>query len=140
MLQILCVCTQALQSCLTLCDPTHCSPPGSSDHGILQAGKNTEMCCHALLQGFFLTQGSNPHLLCLLHWHVGSLSPGKPKPCVSYLTITDIFSGYKSFSTKNTTSILGVSAIFPSSSEKISVCLHFREGNGDRSGRVTWVL
>ena len=74
MLQILCVCTQALQSCLTLCDPTHCSPPGSSDHGILQAGKNTEMCCHALLQGFFLIQGSNPHLLCLLHWHVGSLS------------------------------------------------------------------
>ena len=23
--------------CLTLCDPTDCSPPGSSDHGILQA-------------------------------------------------------------------------------------------------------
>ena len=26
-----------LQSCLTLCDPTDCSPPGSSVHGILQA-------------------------------------------------------------------------------------------------------
>ena len=25
------------QSCLTLCDPTDCSPPGSSIHGILQA-------------------------------------------------------------------------------------------------------
>ena len=25
------------QSCLTLCDPTDCSPPGSSVHGILQA-------------------------------------------------------------------------------------------------------
>ena len=25
------------QSCLTLCDPMHCSPPGSSVHGILQA-------------------------------------------------------------------------------------------------------
>jgi len=24
--------------------------------------------CHALLQGIFLTQESNPHLLCLLHW------------------------------------------------------------------------
>ena len=24
------------QSCLTLCDPMHCSPPGSSVHGILQ--------------------------------------------------------------------------------------------------------
>ena len=27
-----------LQSCPTLCDPMHCSPPGSSVHGILQAG------------------------------------------------------------------------------------------------------
>ena len=26
-----------LQSCLTLCDPMHCSPLGSSVHGILQA-------------------------------------------------------------------------------------------------------
>ena len=26
-----------LQSCLTLCDPMDCSPPGSSDHGIPQA-------------------------------------------------------------------------------------------------------
>ena len=27
----------AAQSCLTLCDPTDCSPPGSSVHGVLQA-------------------------------------------------------------------------------------------------------
>ena len=26
------------QSCLTLCDPTDCSLPGSSVHGILEAG------------------------------------------------------------------------------------------------------
>ena len=32
--------------------------------------KNTEVGCHFLLQGIFLTQGSN---LCLLHWQVGSL-------------------------------------------------------------------
>ena len=25
------------QSCLTLCDPVNCSPPGSSVHGIFQA-------------------------------------------------------------------------------------------------------
>ena len=34
-----------------------------------------------LLQGTFPTQGSNPHLLCLLHWQAGSLPlapPGKP--------------------------------------------------------------
>ena len=29
-------------------------------------GKNTGVGCHALLQGIFLTQGSNLHLLCLL--------------------------------------------------------------------------
>ena len=27
----------SLSSCLTLCDPMHCSTPGSSVHGILQA-------------------------------------------------------------------------------------------------------
>ena len=31
------------------------------------------MGCHVLFQGIFLTQGSNPHLLCLLHWQAGSL-------------------------------------------------------------------
>ena len=44
-------------------------------------GKNTGVGCHALLQGTFLTQGSNPCLLSLLHWQVGSLPlapPGKP--------------------------------------------------------------
>ena len=29
------------------------------------SGKNTRKGCHALLQGIFLTQGSNPRLLCL---------------------------------------------------------------------------
>ena len=29
---------KSLQSCLTLCDPMDCSPPGSSVHGILQEG------------------------------------------------------------------------------------------------------
>ena len=33
----MCVCAQSLQSCLTLCDPMDCSPPGSSVDGILQA-------------------------------------------------------------------------------------------------------
>ena len=30
-------------------------------------GKNPGVGCHVLLQGIFLTEGSNPHLLCLLH-------------------------------------------------------------------------
>ena len=50
------------QLCLTLCDPTDCSPPGFSVHGN-SPGKNTGVGCHTLLQGIFLTQGSNPGLL-----------------------------------------------------------------------------
>ena len=45
-------------------------------------GNNTGVGCHFLLQGIFLTQGSNRQLLCLLHWQVGSLPPvppGKPR-------------------------------------------------------------
>ena len=49
------------QSCPTLCDPMHCSVPGSSVHGD-SPGKNTAVGCHALLQGIFPTQGSNPDL------------------------------------------------------------------------------
>ena len=66
---------------LTLCHPTDCSPPGSSVHGD-SPGKNTGVGCHALLQGICPTQGSNPHLLCLLHWQADSLPtvpPGKPQ-------------------------------------------------------------
>ena len=32
-----CMCAKSLLSCLILCDPMDCSPPGSSVHGILQA-------------------------------------------------------------------------------------------------------
>ena len=35
------------------------------------------MGCHFHLQGIFWTQGSNPHLLCLLHWQEDSL-PDEP--------------------------------------------------------------
>ena len=39
-------------------------------------GKNTGVGCHFLLQGIILSQGSNPHLLCLLHcrWILHPLS------------------------------------------------------------------
>ena len=77
------------KSCPTVCDPRDCSPPGSSVHGISQA--RTGVGCHTLLQGVFLTRGSNPHLL---HWQAdssvlspreapGSLQQGvTPHPCV----------------------------------------------------------
>ena len=68
----MCVHAKSLQSCLTLCDPMDHSPsrllcPWDSP------GKHTGTGCHALLQGIFLTQGSNPHLLHLLLWQTGSL-------------------------------------------------------------------
>ena len=46
--------------------------PGFSVHGDFP-GKNTGVGCHALLQGIFPTQGSNPCLLHLLNWQAGSL-------------------------------------------------------------------
>ena len=57
-------------------------PHGLQPRGLLcpwdSPGKNTGVGCHALLQGIFPTQGSNPSLL---HWRVDSLLlglPGKP--------------------------------------------------------------
>ena len=56
----------------TLCDsmdlwPARLLCPGDSP------GKNIGVGCHVLLQGIFLTQGSNPGVFCLLHWQTGSL-------------------------------------------------------------------
>ena len=70
-------CCLVSKSCLTLLQPhgLYCSPSGPSVHGISQAKKKakTGMGCHFLLQSIFLTQGSNPRLLYLLHWQVISL-------------------------------------------------------------------
>ena len=48
--------------------------------------KNTGGGCHFLLQGIFLTQGSNLHLLCLLHWPADSL----PQSHLFQLTLEQI--------------------------------------------------
>ena len=79
-----CMCAKSLQSCSTLCDSVDCSLLGFSVHGD-SPGKNTGVDCHDFLQGIFLTQGSNPCLLCLLHWQVGALPlvpPEKPSRCI----------------------------------------------------------
>ena len=79
-----CVHAQSLQSCLTLCNPVDCSSPGSSVHGD-SPGKNTGVGCHAILQGIFPTQRSDPDLLWLLNRRQSLLSldfcwaTGKPK-------------------------------------------------------------
>ena len=72
------ICCAALglvaQSCLTLCNPMDCSPPGSSVHGD-SPGKKYWVGWHALLEGIFPIQGLNPSLLLccisrqvLYHW------------------------------------------------------------------------
>ena len=82
---------RSLQACLTPCDPMGCSLPGSSVHGILQAG---------ILKwvGMPSSRGSPPPrdwtLVSgiYLHWEVGSLPlapPGKPHTstdsCLKYV-------------------------------------------------------
>ena len=67
--------------CLVLSDSlqTHgLSLPGSSVHED-SPGKNTGGGCHALLQGTFPTQGSNPGLPTLQADSLPSEPPGKPK-------------------------------------------------------------
>ena len=56
--------SEAVQSCLTLCNNMDCSPPGyripCSPWD--SPGKNTGVGCHFLLQGIFPTQGLNSGL------------------------------------------------------------------------------
>ena len=71
--------TSGMPRCV-LCLVTAQAPPGSSDHGD-SPGKNTGVGCHALFQGIFPTQGSNPGILhcrwILYHLsHQGSLMNG----------------------------------------------------------------
>ena len=49
-----------------LCRPVNCRPPGSSVHGISQA-RILEWAAISFSRDL-PTQGSNPHLLCLLPW------------------------------------------------------------------------
>ena len=55
-------CFSHVQLFVTPCSPSDSCPWDSP-------GKDTGVGCHFLLQGIFLTQGSNPHFLHLLHWH-----------------------------------------------------------------------
>ena len=71
------------------------SPPGSSVHGD-SLGKNTKVGCHALLQGIFPTQGSNPGLphcrQMLYHLsHQGSPPENLKEECLSFLGLQAIF-------------------------------------------------
>ena len=64
----LCVCAR---SCLTLCDPMDCSPPGSSVHGILQARIREWVAVPSS------RESSRPRdrtcISCLQHWKADSI-------------------------------------------------------------------
>ena len=72
-----------LMWCNTACVLSHSVVSNSlSPHGLQHArllcpqdspGKNTAVGCHFLLHGIFPIQGSNPHVMYLLHWQADSL-------------------------------------------------------------------
>ena len=70
--------TKSLQLCPTLCDPMDWLQPARLFCPWDSPGKNTGVGCHFLFQVIFPVQGSNPCLLCLLHWQVGSLPLAPP--------------------------------------------------------------
>ena len=83
-MQPVCVCTKSLQSCLTLRDPyrlvsTRLLYPWDS------LDKNTRVGRRVLLLGIFPTRGSNPPLLFLLHWQVGSLPLAPPGKSITFI-------------------------------------------------------
>ena len=67
----------ATQSCLTLCDPMDCSPPGPSAHGISRA-RILEWAAISSSRRIFPPQVLSPCLLHLQHWQVDSLPLESP--------------------------------------------------------------
>ena len=79
---------KSLQWCLTLCDPTDCSPPGSSVHGILQA----KLLERVAMKGTLLTQEPNPSLMSLvLAGGFFTTSPTWEAPSFIYSTLMLVF-------------------------------------------------
>ena len=75
-----CECSVVSESFVTLW-AVACQDPLSMDF----PGKDIGVGCHFLLQGIFPTQGSNPCLLCLLHWQASSLLLTPPKKPILYI-------------------------------------------------------
>ena len=81
-------CAKLLQSCLTVCNPMNCSPPGSSGHGILLA-RILEWVAMPSFRGSFQPRDWTCVSYSYLHWYVSSL-PLAPtgKPWSHYSNIT----------------------------------------------------
>ena len=79
-LDIHCFKSLVTESCLTLCSPADCSPPGSSIHGILQA---RILECVAIPVSREASQPKDQTCIsCFQHWQAGTLPQshlGSPK-------------------------------------------------------------
>ena len=79
------LCAKLLQSCLTLCDPMDCSPPGSFVHGIFQA-KILERVAMPSPRGSSRPGTNSASPKSLLHRQVGSLPLVTPGLCTIKFT------------------------------------------------------
>ena len=78
---LVCMCL-VTQSCPTFFEPVDYNPPGSSVHGMPQA-RILEWVAISFSR-LFVTQGSNPHLLGLLHWQADYLPLRHCSPRISF--------------------------------------------------------
>ena len=115
--------------CLTLCGLMDCGPTRLFCPWNFP-GKNTGAGCAFLLQGIFLTQRSNLHLLCLLHWGADSLPlepPGKLKSIMGSMQTQ----GYGSTQEESLTLICLIGSWWLSGWRICLQCRSPREGNGN---------
>ena len=102
------------QSCLTLCDPMDCCPPGSSVH----ARQKYWSALPFPTQEIFLTQGLNPHFLHLLHWQADSL------PLSHLGSLSSLCTGLQIRSEPHSLIMMKVSSYSPTEMEPILHCFH----------------
>ena len=113
-----------------------CSPSGSSVHRD-SPGKNTGVGCHALLQGIFPTQGSNPGLLHCRQICYRLSHQGSPPKCSNYRTIVLI-----SHASKVMLKILQARLEQYVNQELLDVQAGFRKGRGtrDQIANICWII
>ena len=116
--------------------PMDCSPSGSSVHRD-SPGKNTGVGCHALLQGIFPTQGSNPGLLHCRQIRYRLSHQGSPPKCSNYCTIVLI-----SHASKVMLKILQATLQQYVNQELLDVQAGFRKGRGtrDQIANICWII
>ena len=90
MLSSQCVCTPWSRSVISNSSRPYVLQPASLLCPRNSPVRNTGVGCHFLLQGIFLTQGLNPHLLRLQHWQADSLPLSYLVS--SYFRVNDIYS------------------------------------------------